>query len=279
MQILLRFARQWVAGVGSEEAIGRSVEANSRGIGAIINYLGEHHTRREDVEISAGEYASLLERIADQNMDSCISVKLSQLGLTISEDYCREVIGELLDRCRRVGVFLWLDMEDARYTNATLDVYRDCLAKYPETGVALQANLKRTERDLRSLISTGGIIRLCKGAYREDGSISYRRKRDVDESYRRLMRILFGDGNRFALATHDEGLIREGLSLQERYERKLEFQMLLGVRDPLKEELRSMNRRVLEYIPYGPSWLPYFSRRLRERPRNVVTMLRSLLGQ
>lgn len=278
VQLLLTFARQWVAGVAPEDAIATSVGANSRGLGAIINYLGEEHTRREEVRASAGEYNSVLKSIKDRKLDACISIKLSQFGLTIGEDYCREIVAELLNRCRREGIFLWLDMEGSQYTSATLRIYDECHASYAETGLALQANLKRTEEDLHTLLPKGGIVRLVKGAYREDPSISLRSRRDVDESYRRLMQILFRDGERFALATHDDRLIQEGLSLQGRYRRDLEFQMLLGVRDPLKEELRSNDLRVLEYIPYGPQWLPYFFRRIRERPRILMTMFRSFLG-
>lgn len=257
----------------------RAGEANSKGIGAIINYLGEHYTRREEVEASAEEYDSILKRIKGSGMDACISIKLSQIGLTIGEEYCREMVGGLLERCRQEGIFLWMDMEGSQYTSATLRIYEECLKTHPETGVALQANLRRTEEDLRHLLPRGAIIRLCKGAYREDPSISFRPRREVDESFRRLMHILFQEGDRFALATHDHRLIQEGLALQEKYNRGLEFQMLLGVRDQLKEELRSMGNPVLEYIPYGPEWLPYFLRRLRERPRNVFLMARSLVSR
>ncbi len=186
------------------------------------------------------------------------------------------MVARLLDGCRRRDIFLWLDMEGSEYTSATLRLYSECLERYPETGVALQANLKRTEEDLHSLLPRG-VVRLVKGAYREHPSISYRRKTDVDESFRRLMRILFEEGQRFALATHDDRLIEEGLALQREYSRGLEFQMLLGVRDQIKRELRAMDHRVLEYIPYGPEWLAYFTRRIREKPRNLVTAFRSLV--
>lgn len=247
-------------------------------MGAIINSLGEHYRREEDVEASAREYLSVIEQIENRRLDACVSVKLSQLGLGIGEDYCREMMHDLRDGCRERGVFLWLDMEGSEHTSATLRIYRECLRAYAETGLALQANLRRTEEDLRALLPEGGIVRLCKGAYREPASISYRRKNDVDTSYAKLMRILFEDGDRFALATHDDRLIQEGLALQGEYGRDLEFQMLMGVRDHLKAELRSTNHRVLEYIPYGPRWLPYFSRRLSERPRNLLTMMRSFVA-
>ncbi len=252
--------------------------ANSQGIGAIINNLGEHYRRKEDVEASLREYLSIVKQIEKRRLDACISVKPTQLGLSIGEEYCRERMLQIKQRCRESRLFLWIDMEGAEHTSATLRIYGDCLRDYAETGIALQANLRRTEEDLRALLPEGGIVRLCKGAYREDPSISYRRKADVDANYSRLMQILFEEGSRFALATHDDRLIHEGLGLQEEYGRDFEFQMLLGVRNNLKTELRSANHRVLEYIPYGQSWLPYFSRRLSERPRNLLTMMRSFVA-
>ncbi len=276
--LLLSFARQWVAGAELHDAIRRSEESNASGIGAIINHLGEHYVREKDVEASKNDYLSILGQIAARRMDACISVKPTQLGLSIGEDSCRQRLHTIRDRCSELGVFLWIDMEGAEYTSDTLRLYRECLEVYPETGLALQANLRRTEDDLRGLLPEGGIVRLCKGAYREAPSISYRKKRDVDASYVRLMRLLFREGERFALATHDDRLIVEALRLQEEYGRNLEFQMLLGVRDALKADLRTADHRVLEYIPYGPKWLPYFSRRLSERPRNILTMWRSFLA-
>ncbi len=277
VELLLAFARQWVAGTRPEDALRRSRESNARGIGAILNLLGEHHERRADVEADVQAYASLLATIQKANIDACISVKLSQLGLDIDEAYCRERVAGLRKRCQEAGAFLWFDMEGSAYTDATLRLYRETLRVYPETGVCLQANLRRTAEDLEGLLPEG-IVRLCKGAYREDAAIAYKGRTAVDASYSTLMHILFRKGRRFALATHDGRLIRAGLALQAERPREVEFQMLLGVRDALKATLRARDHRVLEYIPYGPRWLPYFTRRLQERPRNLITMLRSSVG-
>ncbi len=277
MDLLLPLARQWVAGNTFEEGLQRARVANERGLGAILNFLGEHYTQREDVEASRKEYRAILAGIDADGLDATISIKPTQFGLTIDEAYCRENLEEIRELCRAQGVFLWLDMEDTPYTSATLRIYEDTLRAYPETGVALQANLHRAEEDLRALMPHG-IIRLVKGAYREDPDISYRQKPDIDENYRALMRILFREGRRFALATHDDAMIREGLALQEEHQRDLEFQTLMGVRDPLKQELQARGLRTLEYIPYGPSWFAYFTRRLRERPRNIILMMRSFVS-
>lgn len=277
VDLLLPLARQWVAGNTFDEGLRRAHRANDRGLGAILNFLGEHYTHKGDVEAALREYRSLLRGIEADGLDASISVKPTQLGLTLDEAYCRRNLDEIRGLCQAQGVFLWFDMEDAPYTTATLRIYEDTRRRYSETGVALQANLHRTEEDLRSLMPQG-TIRLVKGAYREDPRTSYRQKRDIDANYRTLMRILFEEGRRFALATHDDAMISEGLALQERHERELEFQTLMGVRDPLKHELAARGLRTLEYIPYGPRWFAYFTRRLRERPRNVILMARSFVS-
>lgn len=277
MDLLLPLARQWVAGNTFEEGLQRARVANGRGLGAILNFLGEHYTHRADVEATLDEYRAILSGIDADGMDATISVKPTQFGLTFDEAYCRRNLQEIRELCRAQGLFLWFDMEDTPYTSATLQIYRDTLRAYPETGVALQANLHRAEEDLRALMPHG-IIRLVKGAYREDPAISYRQKADIDANYRVLMRILFEEGRRFALATHDDAMIRDGLALQEEHKRELEFQTLMGVRDPLKQELQAQGLRTLEYIPYGPHWFAYFTRRLQERPRNVILMMRSFVS-
>lgn len=277
MDLLLPLAQQWVAGTTQEEGLARAREVNDRGMGAILNFLGEHYTERAEVAAAVWEYEAMAGTIQIRGLDACLSIKPTQFGLTIDEAYCRDRVGEILDLCRKKGLFLWFDMEGSGYTDATLDLYETCRARYGETGVALQANLRRTEGDLRRLLPEG-VVRLCKGAYRETPTIAYQEKEAVDRSFSRLMGTLFQKGRRFALATHDDRLLRQGLALQAEYGRDLEFQMLLGVRDPLKAELAEAGHRVLEYIPYGPEWFAYFTRRLRERPRNVLLMIRSFLG-
>ena len=277
MDLLLPLARQWVAGNTFEEGLQRARVANTRGLGAILNFLGEHYTHRADVEATVREYRAILNGINDDGLDATISIKPTQFGLTIDEAYCRRNVEEVRELCRAQGLFLWLDMEDSPYTSATLRIYQETQASYPETGVALQANLFRAQRDLRALMPEG-IVRLVKGAYRENPAISYRKKEDIDGNYRALMRTLFERGRRFALATHDDAMIREGLTLQDEHHRDVEFQTLMGVRDPLKQELRAQGLRTLEYIPYGPRWFAYFTRRLQERPRNVILMMRSFVS-
>jgi len=149
--------------------------------------------------------------------------------------------------------------------------------KYERLGLAIQANLKRTERDLSVVLKQGAKIRLVKGAYRENKKIAYKTRHEVDENYKKLMTVLFRDGNEFGIATHDSTLIEFAIKLSKEHERKFEFQMLKGIRDEMKPLLINQGYSVSEYIPYGTNWLPYSIRRLKERKRNILLLGSSFL--
>jgi proline dehydrogenase len=168
-------------------------------------------------------------------------------------------------------------MESSEHTNNTLKIYQNLFEKYERLGVAIQANLKRSQNDLETLLKKGAKIRLVKGAYRESAKNAYKTRREVDSNYEKLMKILFEQGNEFAIATHDSRLIDRAIDLSKKHERKLEFQMLKGIRDELKPILIKSGFTVSEYIPYGTNWLPYSIRRLRERKRNILLLGSSFL--
>jgi proline dehydrogenase len=246
--------------------------------GAILNLLGEHYGERSAVESAVDEYVALLDTIRARSMDACLSIKPTQCGMLVGQDFYWATVKKILERVDSAGGFLWMDMEDSRWTDRTLDVYRRALALYRHVGVAVQCNLRRTERDVESLLDIGGIVRLCKGAYHEVPPVGTADRRETDATYHRILDLLFDRADRFAVASHDAAMIDHALERNRSRPRRFEFQMLLGVRDPLKDELAGKGHRVLEYIPYGPNWLPYFTRRLRERPRNILTMVRSFVG-
>lgn len=260
-----------------EDAIDATKEANARGMEAALNLLGEHYRDRTLVEGTLGEYLRMQEAIERHGLTACVSIKLSQFGLLFGRTYCESQVSPLFDRIRASDAFLWFDMESSRFTDDTLALYEGLLPRHPSVGVCLQANLRRTPKDLDRLLDLGGKIRLTKGAYREPREIAYRTRSEVDAAYGRLLRTLFEKGDHFGVGTHDGKFIDLALRLAANHRKTWEFQMLMGVRDPLKLELVGKGYRVLEYIPYGPNWLAYFLRRLRERPRNVVTMARSFV--
>ncbi len=266
-----------MAGETLDDAIRATREANAQGMDGIVNLLGEHYRDRALVEQTLHEYLRMLESINREGLRASVSIKPSQFGLEFGRAYCESQVLPLFDRVRSENGFLWIDMESSRFTDETLALYEGLLRRYPDVGVCLQANLKRTAEDLDHLLELGGKIRLTKGAYREPADVAYKTRADVNEALGRLLRTLFERGDRFGVATHDGRFVDEAMRLATNHKKTWEFQMLKGVRDPLKRELVAKGYRVLEYIPYGPDWLPYFTRRLRERPRNVFTMVRSLV--
>src|SRR3989454_6174652 len=149
------------------DGIARAEEANRRGLGAILNLLGEHHHDQASVDAAVREYIDLLDAIRDRKLDACLSIKPTQCGLMLGEEAYWRSTKKILDRVRSMDGFLWMDMENSRFTDPTLAVYRRALAAYPNVGVAVQANLRRTERDVETLLEIGGIVRLVKGAYPE----------------------------------------------------------------------------------------------------------------
>ncbi len=274
----MRFASQWVAGETMADAIARAEEANHRGLGTILNLLGEHHAEQAAVDAAVDEYIDLLETISARKMDACLSIKPTQCGIMAGEDAYWRSVKRILEPVRAMDGFLWMDMERSAFTDPTLAVYRRALAEYPNVGVAIQANLRRTENDIEALLDVGGIVRLVKGAYREAPPMGMANRQETDANYRKLLDILFERKGRFAVGSHDSAMIEHAIERSHGDHGRFEFQMLLGVRDPLKDDLVRRGYRVLEFITYGPSWLPYFTRRLRERPRNVLTMVRSFVS-
>ncbi|MGQ0796631.1 MAG: proline dehydrogenase family protein [Methanobacteriota archaeon] len=278
MGLLIRVARQWIAGERREDALRVAEAANAKGVHAIVNLLGEHHRERAAVEATLQEYLDLLDAMKHAGIRGGVSVKPTQLGVMIDRAYSLSLLSRVLDASDASGRGMWLDMESVSTTDDILWLYERLLERDPRVGVCLQANLRRTRNDLEHLLDLGGRIRLTKGAYRESADAAFQERAEVDREFLRLLDTLFRRGRHFAVASHDGRMIDRAIELSRDHDAPFEFQMLQGVRDTLKAQLVGRGFRVAEYIPYGPGWLPYFSRRLRERPRNVFTMVRSFVS-
>lgn len=262
-----------------DDAVRVAVDANRRGIRALVNHLGEHYHEKPPVEATVQEYLRLVAKLKSANVDGDVSIKPTQLGILIDKEYALSQIVPIMDATRAWGRVFWVDMEAAATVADTLWVYENLLGRYDRVGICLQANLRRTAEDLERLLPRGARVRLVKGAYKESPDVGYTTRAEIDGAYLRHLETLFAKGRDFAVATHDGKMIARALELAKaRPGIPFEFAMLQGVRDPLKSELTSQGHRVTEYIPYGPTWLPYFTRRLRERPRNILTMVRSLIS-
>jgi len=244
----------------------------------IINLLGEETTDREETTVAAAEYAEILKELQTSGVQSCISVKPTQLGLAIDKSLFKENLGRILSSAESVRNFVWMDMEGSSFTADTVDSYLEFRKRFDNVGIAIQAYLKRSEGDVSRILESGGAIRLCKGAYNESPSIVYKRKKEIDENFSRLMRMIFERGRGFAVGTHDEKLIEEATRLSNVHHADFEFQMLMGIRDKKKLELVERGYRVSEYIPFGKSWWAYSVRRIREHKSNIFLLARSLIS-
>lgn len=276
--ILLRFARQWVAGEDVGSAIRRAKERNAEGMGVLVNFLGEHLTDPKEINLTTAEYLRLIDLIDRTGIKGCASIKPSQLGIRLGRDYWVKRAEQILERSAEMKRFLWFDMENHIDTQETLDVYRQLKSSYPEFGVCLQAYLKRTLDDVGKLQGVNGVVRLVKGAYNEPASIAYKDREAVTKNYADILRFLYAERMHFAVATHDESLVSYAISMNKQAHLPIEFQFLLGVRNDLKMQVLKEGFPVVEYIPYGTEWLAYSYRRIREKKSNLILLLRSFLS-
>ena len=276
-KVLFKIAKQWIAGNTADDALTSAKNAYQLGRHAIINKLGEYNTSKKQILSTIDEYQKIINSFRKWNIRGAISVKPTQIGLSISQkEFCRN-FEKIVQEARDAHVFVWLDMESSDHTDETIEIYNAFFSKYERLGIALQANLKRTEDDLNDLLGIGAKIRLVKGAYREKTSIAFKSKEDVDKNYVKLMNILFKKCNEFAIASHDGKIIRKAQNLSKKYPKKFEFQMLKGIREELKSDLIKKKFVVSDYIPYGVNWLPYSIRRIKERKRNILLLGSSLI--
>ncbi len=271
-------AKRWIAGKDMQTALAKAKEANSNGLGTILNYLGEDVKDPLVAESHFQEYVKLQRAIDAESIDGCVSVKLTQFGLGVLDD------AAVLDRARQLAEeaegfrrMVWIDMEASSVTTRTLQIYSKLLESQKNVGVALQAYLRRSESDLRNLMDIGAKVRLVKGAYREPPDVAFRSREQITENFIKLMRVLFERGEGFAIATHDSRPIEEAERLHESSPgTKFEFEMLRGIRDDLKLKLAKAGHRMVDYMPYGEEWYPYSIRRIKEHPSNIWLLLRSI---
>ena len=277
------FARRFIAGETVHEAIEAARTLQARGMHLTLDYLGESVTTTKAAIGASREYVQLIETIVASGIERNISLKLTQLGLTIDKATCVDNLRRILEPATRHQFFVRIDMESSHYTQLTLDVFETLWSlELRNIGIALQSSLHRTEQDIRRMNELGARVRLVKGAYKEPASVAFQLKDDVDAAYTRQMRLLLDHGVYPAIATHDEEIIAETRSYAA--ERNIgtdrfEFQMLYGIRRDLQTSLVADGYRMRVYIPFGKEWFPYFMRRLGERPANVGFVLRALLGE
>ena len=279
-----RFASRFVAGETIDSAILALKDLNAAGISASLDLLGESVRSAEEARAAQASYLELLDRIRSAQADSNVSVKLTQMGLDIDEGLCVANLRAIMSRAKQYHSFVRLDMEGSAYTERTLELFTRTF--YPEfgqtTGVVLQSYLRRTARDVETMIGLAARVRLCKGAYKEPATVAFPGKADVDANYVACMEQLMERGNYPGLATHDEKIIEQAKAFARRKKipaERFEFQMLYGVRRDLQMKLKKEGWNLRVYVPYGTHWYPYLMRRLAERPANITFILGNVIKE
>ncbi|MHC4859956.1 MAG: proline dehydrogenase family protein [Planctomycetota bacterium] len=278
--VVRRVAGPYIAGETLTEALSVVRDLNGMGALATLDLLGEEIRDAAKAREVAEEYRGILDEIGRHDLRSGLSVKLTALGLRTHLRQCRELLERVVDTAREHGRFIRIDMEDSSTTNAALAFHRGLRKRgFENVGVVLQAALLRTEEDARRLLRDGVDVRLVKGIYVEPESIAWRDPEAIRQSFVRLLRLLLEGGARVAVATHDDVLIGETRALMEELALApgdLEFQLLLGVREGLRDRLLADGHRVRIYVPFGRLWYEYSVRRLRENPAIAGHVTRAL---
>jgi proline dehydrogenase len=275
-----RMSHRFVAGETLDEALQAARVCNAAGMFATLDYLGENVATTADAQKARDAYLQIFDRIAEEKLSANVSCKLTQLGLDLSVEFCEGLVLSIAERAAAYDSFLRVDMESSVYTQRTVELVKRVRSQTPTVGTVIQSYLYRSESDVQDLLSYGCRIRLCKGAYKESSDVAFPAKKDVDDNYVKLVKLLLPSGFYHGIATHDPHMIAETIRCAA--ENKIskddfEFQMLYGVRVDLQRRLVRDGYRVRVYIPYGQDWFPYFMRRLAERPANLAFFVRNFL--
>jgi proline dehydrogenase len=277
------FARRFIAGETIDEAIVVARAIETARLTQTLDLLGESVGSMAEADVATRAYLAMIERIVAAGIGRNISLKLTQLGLTIDRATCVDNLRRILDAGRTHDFFVRVDMESSPYTQVTLDVFETMWQQgYRNAGIVLQSCLKRSAADAARMNELGARVRLVKGAYKEPKTVAYQRKEDVDVAFVAIMQLLVERGRDPAIATHDPDMIaatRAFASTRGITPDRYEFQMLYGIRRDLQIELRDTGHRVRVYVPFGREWFPYFMRRLGERPANAGFVIRGLLRE
>ena len=277
------FARRFIAGETVEEAIAAAREVEAAGLQQTLDLLGESVATMAEADSATRGYLAMFERIVAAGIGRNISLKLTQLGLTIDRATCVDNLRRILDGAAKDEFFVRIDMENSPFTQVTLDVFETMWQQgYRNVGVVLQSCLPRSVDDAKRMNALGARVRIVKGAYREPRAVAYQDKAQVDGAFVEITKLLLTGGTYPAIATHDPAMIAAARAHAAQHgitPDRFEFQMLYGIRRDLQAQLVADGFRMRVYIPFGREWFPYFMRRLGERPANVGFVLRGILNE
>ena len=268
--IVGRVARRYIAGTTLADGIQTVKRLNRAGMMTTMDLLGEDVKDAREAGMVRDNILPILQAISQNKLDSNMSIKPTQLGLSIDKELGLQNIRAILEEARKLGNFVRIDMEDAQTTDNTLEIYRKLRGEgFGNTGVVIQSYLHRSESDVRSLIKERANFRLCKGIYNESPTIAYKGRQEIRDNYLKLLQIMLEGGSYVGIATHDDFLIDGAMNLIQKLGLKpaqYEFQMLLGVRESRRDEIVKAGHRLRVYVPYGEQWYAYSTRRLKENP-------------
>lgn len=273
-------SRRFVAGEALDEAIQATRVLNKSGMHVSLDHLGENVSDAKEAQAAAQDFIASLEKIKQTGVDANVSVKLTALGLDISQELCEQNVRSILEVASRYAIFVRIDMEGSAYTEQTVDITLRMHKEFEHVGTVIQSCLYRSKKDVEQLIAQGVRVRLVKGAYKEPKTIAMQSKSDVDHSYVQLMMMLLLKGNYPAIATHDEAIIDATCKYARDHgigKDAFEFQMLYGIRRDLQEKLVKQGYNMRVYVPYGSQWYPYLMRRMAERPSNLMFVMSNAL--
>ena len=281
-----RSVSRFMPGEHIEDALRAAAELKPQGITTILTKLGENLTRVEEAEQVTLHYLDVLDRVSAAGLDAQISIKPTQLGLDLDRELCERNLDRLIERAEERHNFIWIDMESSPYVDPTLALFRRTRAQTSRVGIALQAYLRRTERDVEGLVPLGAAIRIVKGAYLESPDIAFAKKADTDENYYKLCtRLLAPDARKpgaiLHIATHDVALadrLSAYIAQNNVPPSAYEFAMLYGIQRGQQARLAREGKRLRVLISYGEYWFPWYMRRLAERPANVWFVIRTMFG-
>jgi proline dehydrogenase len=278
-QALFPLAKRFVAGQTVDDAVSAVRVLNQAGMTATLDVLGENVEQKTAAEKAVQSYVTTLDRIRQARLQSSVSLKLTQMGLDISRDFCYSNVARICHQAAEYHNTVRIDMEGSPYTERTLDLFSELFQNYKNVGIVIQAYLHRSQKDLEGLIQMGACVRLCKGAYKEPAHLALQEMTQIRQNFKKLAETLLLHGRYPAMATHDDELIswvKQYARSHQIGQESFEFQMLYGVRSETQRNLAREGYRMRVYVPYGSHWLPYFYRRLRERRENVYFVLRNL---
>jgi proline dehydrogenase len=275
------FSKKYIAGESITDAIRVTRELNRQGIFSTIDVLGEAVQNREEAIDSKNKALEVLQTIADFNLKANLSIKPTQMGLAIDEDFAYDQVSAIIKKAKEINCFVRIDMEDSPYTDATFRLYKRLKQDYENLGVVVQAYMKRTYDDVVVLNKLGTNYRLCKGIYIEPPAIAYKDKELIRKNYIKDLELMLKNGNYVGIATHDEYLVKEAYRLIRELnisKDKFEFQMLLGVREDLRDRINEDGYKIRIYVPFGKDWYAYSTRRLKENPQVAGYVFKSLFS-